>query len=327
MTSKNINYSERILGALWGSLAGDALGVPVEFQTRETVRENPVTGMRGFGTHRQPAGTWSDDSSLLLCTAESLVHAGGLDTADLGARFVRWERDGCWTPHGEVFDIGHTTARAISQIASGTPPEEAGGADTNSNGNGSLMRIIPIALWFHEESEEAIAAYALRASSLTHRHARSQMASAYYCLLARELLHGASRRDALRAAFGAFSRIYARTPFAEEMPHFRLLDSEVLDKLPETEIASSGYVIHTLLASVWCLLTSESFEETLLKAVNLGEDTDTTGTVAGGLAGAYYGMKAIPFPWEQLLARHDDVESLFASFLSSVPEHRAGPKS
>jgi len=314
MTRRKINHSDRILGALWGALAGDALGVPVEFQSRETVRENPVTGMRGFGTHRQPAGTWSDDSSLLLCTVESLAHAGGLDTADLGERFVRWERDGYWTPHGDVFDIGLTTARAISQIASGIPPEGAGGADANSNGNGSLMRIIPIALWFQGDSVEAIAEHAQRASSLTHRHPRSQLACAFYCLLARELLHGASREDGLRAAFDAFSRIYTHTPFAEEMPHFRLLNPEALEKLPETEIASSGYVIHTLLASVWCLLTSQTFEETLLKAVNLGGDTDTTGTVAGGLAGAYYGMKAIPLFWEQLLARHDDVESLFARF-------------
>jgi ADP-ribosyl-[dinitrogen reductase] hydrolase len=323
MTLPNVKNSDRILGALWGSLAGDALGVPVEFLSRETVRQNPVTGMRGFGTHRQPAGTWSDDSSLLLCTVESLTHAGGLDAADLGERFVRWETNGSWTPHGNVFDIGHTTARAISQIASGITPEEAGGADVNSNGNGSLMRILPIALWFQDESAEAIAIHAQRASSITHRHARSQMACAFYCLLARELLHAVSRKEALRAAFETFSQIYAHPPFKEEMLHFRLLDPKVLEKLPETEIASSGYVIHTLLASVWCLLTSQTLEETLLKAVNLGGDTDTTGTVTGGLAGAYYGMKAIPLCWEQLLARHDDIESLFARFLSCAPEQRA----
>jgi ADP-ribosylglycohydrolase len=312
----NLSHSDRILGALWGSLAGDALGVPVEFQNRETVRENAVTGMRGFGTHRQPAGTWSDDSSLLLCTLESLTHSGALDATDLGERFVRWERDGYWTPHGSVFDIGNTTAHAIQRIAAGAPPEEAGGADVNSNGNGSLMRIIPIALWFHKQSPEALAECAQRASSLTHRHARSRMACAFYCLLARELLRGASPKDGIRAAFEVFCRIHARPPFAEEIGHFRLLGSDTLADRPESEIGSSGYVIHTLLASVWCLLTSRSFEETVLKAVNLGGDSDTTGTVAGGLAGIYYGRKAISLFWEESLARHDEVEALFTRFLS-----------
>src|SRR3954447_14292632 len=128
-----ITREQRVLGALWGALSGDALGVPVEFLSRETVQKNPVREMRGFGTHNQPPGTWSDDSSLLLCTAESLVECHGLDPADLGRRFVRWEREGYWTPYGKIFDIGIATSHALARLAAGTPPEKAGGADEYSN--------------------------------------------------------------------------------------------------------------------------------------------------------------------------------------------------
>jgi ADP-ribosylglycohydrolase len=306
-----------MLGALWGALCGDALGVPVEFLTRETIGENPVVGMRGFGTHNQPPGTWSDDSSLLLCTAESLAENGEFNPKDLGERFVRWDRQGHWTPHGRVFDIGIATSQALGRIAAGTPPEEAGGADEQSNGNGSLMRILPVALWFGGLSSGALAEYAMRASALTHRHLRSRMACAFYCLLVRELVGGAGVEDAIFSASSSFSQIYAGSFYAAERPRFELLlDSGRLRSLPVSKIVSSGYVMDTLTASLWCLLTSNSLEETVLKAVNLGFDTDTTGTVAGGLAGARYGLDAIPAPWMQALARRQEVESLFMRFVS-----------
>jgi ADP-ribosyl-[dinitrogen reductase] hydrolase len=308
------SQDDRMAGALWGALVGDALGVPVEFMSREMVRKNPVTGMRGHGTHNQPAGTWSDDSSLLLSTVDSLAACGKFDPVDLGKRFVRWERDAYWTPHGTVFDIGIATSRAISRLASRTPPEEAGGADVESNGNGSLMRILPIALWFRASPAADLATLAQRASSVTHRHPRSQMSCALFCLLVRELLAGTAPADALRTALHAFGRVYDQPPFLAERRHFQMLERGNIAEAAERDIASSGYVIHTLTASIWCLLTSASFEETVLKAVNLGSDTDTTGTVAGGLAGALYGLQSIPAEWKNRLARHDDVASLFAKF-------------
>lgn len=316
----NPSREQRILGALWGALVGDALGVPVEFQSRESVQRHPVEGMRAFGTHNQPAGTWSDDSSLLLCTVESLATCGAYDSADLAERFVRWKSQAYWTPHGRVFDIGSATSQAISRIASGTPPELAGGADEFCNGNGSLMRIAPIALWFTDASPVSLAEYAHRASALTHRHPRSQMSCALYCLLLHELLAGATAEDALAASLKAFGSLYEQPPFASERSHFQLLEAGELARRPESEIGSSGYVMHTLCASVWCLLTSRSFEETVLKAVNLGSDTDTTGTVAGALAGACYGIDAIPASWKGVLARHDDVSALFERFI-----HRLHP--
>jgi ADP-ribosylglycohydrolase len=138
---------ERLSGALWGAVTGDALGVPVEFQSRATLTANPVTGMRAFGTHCQPAGTWSDDSSLLLCTVDSLAACGGFDPVDLAARFVRWGQNGYCTPHGGIFDIGVATSDAIANLREGVWPEEAGRDDEYSNGNCSLMRILPVGLW------------------------------------------------------------------------------------------------------------------------------------------------------------------------------------
>ncbi|MEO8351898.1 MAG: ADP-ribosylglycohydrolase family protein, partial [Chthoniobacteraceae bacterium] len=311
-----IGQSQRKLGALWGALAGDALGVPVEFLSRETVRRNPVKDMRGFGTHNQPAGTWSDDSSLLLCAVESLAHYGGLNPTDLGQRFVRWKSAGHWTPHGRVFDIGIATSQALSRLAMGMAPEESGGSDEQSNGNGSLMRIVPVALWFDDLAPRDLAATAHRASALTHRHPRSQMACALYCLVVRELVAGAAAEDAFHNALKVFAELYAQPPFVAERSHFQLLEAGRLGGRSESEIDSTGYVMDTLTASIWCLLTSKSFEETVLKAVNLGGDTDTTGTVAGGLAGAFYGVEAIPTAWKEALARHDEIESLFTRFLS-----------
>jgi len=148
--SPTLSVRERILGGLWGSLVGDALGVPVEFKDRATVLADPVKDMRGFGSHNQPPGTWSDDGALALCTVDSLLHTE-FDTQDMGMRFVRWMNEEYWTATGVVFDVGGATADALMQIASGTPAERAGGCDEYSNGNGSLMRILPVALRFADQ--------------------------------------------------------------------------------------------------------------------------------------------------------------------------------
>lgn len=314
-----LSLQDRISGALWGALTGDALGVPVEFQSRQSLREKPVETMRGFGTHCQPPGTWSDDSSLLLCTVASLATCEKFDSADLADRFVRWSADGYWTPHGDVFDIGVATSEAISRLQSGISPEEAGGHDEYSNGNGSLMRILPIALWFQDSTPESLAVYAQRASLLTHSHPRSQMACALYCLLVRALLRGMTAADAWRESVQTFTQYYQYEAYLAERLHFRMLESGTLGSRTEYDIDSSGYVMHTLTAAVWCLLTSQSFGETVLKAVNLGGDTDTTGCVAGGLAGAHYGVQSIPADWKSVLARHGDVDLLFTQFLEGIP--------
>lgn len=306
--------NQRILGGLWGALVGDAIGVPVEFQSRSEVRSNPVKDMREHGTHDQPKGTWSDDGALMLCTVDGLVHHE-FDTADMGKRFVAWRHEGLWTARGKVFDIGVATAQALTRIAEGTPAEIAGGDGPHSNGNGSLMRILPVALRFANFSTESLLERVHRSSSITHRHARSQMACGLYSLVVRELLHGAENRGAFEKGLAAFRNFYEVEPqWSEELQAFQFLLAGDLSSRSESEIDSSGYVIHTLTASLWCLLSTNDFEACVLKAVDLGEDTDTTGCVAGGLAGVAYGLEQVPSRWRSALPRTNELEQLFSRF-------------
>lgn len=161
-------------GALLGLAVSDALGVPVEFTSRPERDADPVHGMRGGGAHGQTPGTWSDDSSLTFCTAESL--AAGWDLDDMGRRFVAWLRHGYWSARGAVFDVGATTRDGLLALERGTPALEAGGTDENSNGNGSLMRILPLALRFDDAEPANLVDVAHQASRLTHGHPRSQVA-------------------------------------------------------------------------------------------------------------------------------------------------------
>jgi ADP-ribosyl-[dinitrogen reductase] hydrolase len=312
-----VRWEDRVLGAVLGQAVGDALGVPVEFKSRESLKANLVTDMRGFGTHNQPPGTWSDDASLMLCLLESL--AEGLDLKALGKKFIAWREDGYWTPHGKVFDIGNATSDAIDQLIDGVPPLEAGGADEYSNGNGSLMRILPVAFIKDLTDEEAIR-LAEQVSRLTHRHPRSQMACGLFVLMSRRLLEGVSPAEAHKSAIASGPNLYDRDPFSAELPHFNKFLSPTLANLEESDIQSSGYVIHTLEAATWCLLTTSSYSEAVLKAVNLGRDTDTTAVVVGGLAGLAYGNEAIPGEWLEALDKKKAIDELVEAFIKTARE-------
>src|ERR1017187_228210 len=305
-----ISQKDRILGGLWGSLVGDALGVPVEFKDRATVQLDPVRDMREFGTHRQPRGTWSDDSSMLLCTADSLLNHE-FSLADMGERFVRWMNEGLWTAHGDVFDMGGTTCTALMRIAKGMPAKQAGGLHEDSNGNGSLMRILPAVLRFAGEPLETFSGRLEKVSAITHGHARSRMACVFYGLMVRHLLLGWQPQPALDSARAEFTGWYERSA---EFSTFCHIFEDDLVSLSEGEIVSTGYVLHTLRASRWCLLTTQNFHDCVLRAINLGGDTDTTGCVAAGLAGVLYGMKSIPADWIHQFARKGDVDCLFHEF-------------
>lgn len=307
-----ISKRGRMLGGLWGAIVGDALGVPVEFKGRDVRAEDPVTDMRGYGTFDLPPGSWSDDSSLMLCTAEGLLE--GFDTDRIGELFVRWFAQGCWTPHGTTFDVGRGTRQAVSRMQSGTPARMAGGDEEGNNGNGSLMRILPAALYGCAMPEEEMLRCAHEASSITHRHPRAMMACGVYCLLIRALLEGRSPRGAYQYSMEQARKHYSMKPFCEEMPNFGCFLAGDIDSLPEDAIASDGYVLHTLEAAVWCFLTTGSYREAVLKAVNLGWDTDTTAIVAGGLAGTCYGLDAVPQEWRDTIVRKEDVGTLFEKF-------------
>jgi ADP-ribosyl-[dinitrogen reductase] hydrolase len=313
-----LSRQSRILGGLWGSVIGDALGVPVEFMSREQVRRNPINGMRGYGTFNLPPGSWSDDSSLLLCTVESLLD--GFDTSTMGEAFTRWLNKGYWTPWGTTFDVGNSTHSSIRRMMKGIPPTEAGGRGENDNGNGSLMRILPVGIFFAGKPIDELLAAVHCASSITHRHPRTLMACGFYCLMVCALMEGSSPDEAYKYAIDQARVYYTKMPFAEELNHFDRLFSGLMGSVTQTAIKSGGYVIHTLEASIWCLLNSNSFQEAVLKAVNLGEDTDTTGCVTGGLAGVYYGLNGIPKEWLDAIVRKEDIGKILSQFVSRIVE-------
>ncbi len=312
---KNISPHSRVLGGMIGLVVGDALGVPVEFESRETLKTDPVTRMRGHGTHNQPPGTWSDDSSLALVTLESLL--SGYDLGNICERFHRWLFRGYMTPHGKAFDVGHTTREAIFRYASGkVSPEDCGGTDEHNNGNGSIMRILPVSLYASRADEETLIARSCEVSRITHGHIRAQLCCAFYSLVVKAAMQGYDVRAA--RAYAARS-LAPRLPDEERHRFRRLTDGSVQDE-PEERIQSSGYVLHTLEASIWCCSQYEGFEQSVLAAVNLGGDTDTTGSVTGGLAGVVHGIEQIPQSWIEALARRQDVWNLVEAFALKLAE-------
>jgi ADP-ribosyl-[dinitrogen reductase] hydrolase len=301
-----------IEAAVLGSTVGDALGVPVEFRSRQSLRRAPVVGMRAFGTHHQPSGTWSDDSSLMLCLAESLTERG-VDFHDQAARFVSWLREGVWTPHGEVFDIGNATREAIHRLEAGIEPTSAGAADESSCGNGSLMRILPVGLYLASADREVRAGFAADCSRLTHGHARCQLACVMFTEIVASLVRGKPWEQSLSDGREVLNEHLTQN-FPEESAAFERLSSSRLPDLDEDAVSSSGYVIHCLEASLWCTQRAQSFREGVLMAVNLGDDTDTTGAVAGALLGLRFGRDAIPGEWIASLARLSDIRVLVERF-------------
>lgn len=294
---------------LFGVAVGDALGVPVEFRDRETIRKNPVTTMIGYGTYNLPPGTWSDDSSLTFCLAEALTHEFSLQR--IADNFVQWLYHTWWTPYGKVFDVGIMTQEAIYRLKNGTSPELAGGFAEDENGNGSLMRILPLLFYIHNKPVHERFLLTKQVSSLTHGHIRSVIACFYYLEFARYLMLGEDK-------FAIYNKLQKEIPeylhsleiVSKEIDVFNRLLREDIQQLPEEKIYSSGYVLHSLEAAVWCLLTTDSYPAATLKAVNLGSDTDTTAAITGGLAGLLYGFEGIPSPWVKELAKQTDIDEL-----------------
>lgn len=309
-----------IQSALFGVAVGDALGVPVEFNSRQTIAQNPVTDMIGFGTYHLPAGTWSDDSSLTFCLAEALTQDFDLNT--IGQNFVKWHQENFWTPRGNVFDIGNATRQAIARLAQGERPDLAGGFDESSNGNGSLMRILPLLFYIRDKSINQRYEITKQVSSITHGHIRSVIACFYYVEFARQLF---SDKDKFKIYKNLQTEITNHLTSLSinptEIALFDRLLKNNIHELTEGEIQSSGYVLHTLEASIWCLLTTDNYKDAVLKAVNLGEDTDTTGAVTGGLAGLLYGLDNIPTNWIKQIARNDEIENLAKRLASRIASH------
>lgn len=309
---------EKIKSVMIGHAIGDALGVPVEFASREEIAENPVTDMEGFGTYPYPAGTWSDDTSMSLAALDSLI-SGETKWDEIMNNFGKWLDNGEYTPSGEAFDVGRTCLNAIiSYFTKGTKATESGGTDEYSNGNGSLMRIHPFALYEYFNKTQSLDVIH-NASALTHAHERSKMACGIYSFVLWELLNKPAKESIIRGLSKAkryyhdwdemksyYKMLFRRIGLTE----FHFEDPDTFERAKRDEIKSTGYVVDTIEAAIWCLMNTHSYKECVLMAVNLGDDTDTVAAIAGGLAGALYGYDSIPEEWRNTLIKREYIEEL-----------------
>lgn len=306
----------KVYDGIIGVAIGDALGVPVEFESRENIARNPVTAMRGNGTHHQPVGTWSDDTSLTLALLDSIVKNHGINYNDVMDKFSEWLLHGAYTATGEVFDVGNATSRAIMSYGRGCAPLMCGGISEYENGNGSLMRILPVAYDINMQPKLTINEQmhiVHNVSSLTHRHPISLIGCGMYVNIALQLLSAENPLEtAIRKGLAEAFQYYTEQGWNEVSAYNRLKDLDCFAALPKESIKSSGYVVDTLEAALWCLLNTDSFETCVLKAVNLGSDTDTVGAVTVGLAGIYYGINNIPHEWLEAVSKREYIADLCA---------------
>ena len=349
MSDNKSNYL--IKSGIFGLVVADALGVPYEFKSRSFCEENPMTDMVGYGTYKLPPGSWSDDSSLALATLDGLTYslesnkeiiedASDLDILeiidykDIMQKFCNWFYNDEYTPHGDVFDYGGTTAGGIYNFKSGKEPTSCGGTDGSDNGNGSLMRILPIAYFIYflslkysfSEDDKMKAIHNL--SSLTHGTRRSQISCGIYILIAIELLKNRygededlSLEELVNNGIELAKEYYSNNDdFQDALYHFDRIFNEDIKDLPKNYIRGRGYVVASLEAALWCLLNNDSYRETALGAVNLGEDTDTTAAIAGGLAGIYYGYDEIPSNWLEQIAKFDYINGLIDNFDENISQ-------
>jgi|GEM_PF-115648 ADP-ribosylglycohydrolase len=284
----------RLTGAVWGHLVGDAMGVPYEFRRPGRIGE---VRFGEKGTHGKPAGTWSDDGALMLALLDSLLEVG-FDPEDQGRRAVTWRRNGAYTPDGDVFDIGNATRTALTALELGTPAEDAGPTHEQSQSNGSLMRILPLALWGHAQKLEAarLADYAARASKVTHGHPVAQVTCAMYTLVADAMLGGAAPADGLAGAIDTLRSLYGGLRGAANPASVAALDE--LINWPKThEPEGRGGALNAFWSAWQALEESTDYRETIERAIRYGHDTDTTAAIAGGLAGIRWGIDSIPAEW------------------------------
>lgn len=278
----------KVKDGIIGLIIGDALGVPVEFQSRESLKIDPVTKMEGYGTYNMPPGTWSDDSSMTIATMASIVNKNEIDYDDIMKEFQSWIETGKYTQYSNTFDYGITTARGIQNYKMGIDAIECGGTGERDNGNGSLMRILPLA-FIPDIDYETIE----NISGLTHGHLRSKIACVFYIEIAKSMLENDLTIDEHIKLAG--DKIKEHYKDSGELHHFtRIFNDDLND---EDSISSKGYVISTFESVIYSLKNSDSFRDAVLKAVNLGRDTDTVGAICGGLAGIFYGLESIPIDW------------------------------
>ena len=316
MKNKNFDltdeeFADIVKSVVLGHAVGDALGVPVEFKSRELLDNAPVTDMDRHPFIPLPKGSWSDDTSMSLCALKSLAK-GKIDFDDIMQNFAKWYYDSEFTPTGYTFDIGLICMDAIKRYKCGVEPIKCGGSHEYDNGNGSLMRIHPFALYLYRKDmpiKEKIDIIH-KASCLTHAHKRSQIACGIYAFV----LWGILEENHISGAVEGLTKAIEFYRDEPEINHYiDRLDN--LENKKREDINSSGYVVDTLEAALWCLLNTNSYKDCVLLAVNLGDDTDTIGAIAGSFAGALYGLKSIPSSWLNNLVKKDEIVKMCEQFI------------
>lgn len=299
------NYIRGVMGVV----TGDAFGCPVQFESREKVRSHPVTDMRGHGTFNLPEGSWTDDSSLTLALLASINRKKQVDLEDIMNNFMEWYYNGEFTPYGYSYDIGRGTALAIEAYYRNRDVHLCGGRAEWNNGNGSLMRIMPVCIYCVESglSDKEAIELVHDVSALTHAHMRAKVACGLYYFMVKAIL--TNRKETIKACLqDGLNNGFAFYEGNSEIEHFkRLRDLDAFATTKEEFINSSGYVVDTIEASVWSLINTWSYKNAEITAVNLGWDTDSVGAVTGGLAGLYYGIGGncgIPIEWLNKLQRY-----------------------
>lgn len=293
----------RFRGSLLGLAVGDALGAPVEFEPRGSFA--PITGFRGGGPFNLRVGDWTDDTSLALCLAESLVERHGFDPRDQAERYVRWWKEGHLSCTGNCFDIGNTTKASLQRFMDTGNPY-SGPTNPETGSNGSLMRLSPVPLFYHTRPRLAVE-YSGLSSKTTHGALAAIDSCRYLGALIIGALKGIKREALLTGRHEPAAGIWSRNPLTPEV------DSVARGSFKRSDppvIKAQGTAVKTLEAALWAFSKSRSFEEGCLLAVNLGDDSDTVGAVYGQLAGAYYGVESIPNMWRNELSKVDVIENM-----------------
>ncbi|MYD44316.1 MAG: ADP-ribosylglycohydrolase family protein [Gammaproteobacteria bacterium] len=305
---------DRFRGCLLGLAAGDALGTTLEFSPPGTFE--PIVDMVGGGPFNLQPGEWTDDTSMALCLATSLIECGGFDPIDQMQRYVRWSRDGYLSSTGTCFDIGITVSGALNSFQRTGEPY-SGSEDPNAAGNGSLMRLAPIPMFFEANPSKAIE-YAASSSRTTHGAKEAVDACRYFAGLIVGALHGDAKSNLLSASYSPADDDWQTSPLAEKVA--LIAEGSFKEKEPPS-IRGTGYVIEALEAALWAFHNSTSFKDGALLAVNLGDDADTTGAIYGQLGGAFYGAEGIPQSWRERLAMKEDILAMADSLHAHVSAH------
>jgi ADP-ribosyl-[dinitrogen reductase] hydrolase len=298
-----VDLLSRFRGSLLGFAVGDALGAPVEFEPRGSFP--PITGFRNGGPFNLNPGDWTDDTSLALCLAESLVERHGFDPRDQAERYVRWWKEGHLSCTGNCFDIGNTTKASLQRYMDTSNPY-SGPTDPGTGSNGSLMRLAPVPLFYHTHPREAVE-YSGLSSKTTHGALAAIDSCRYLGALIIGVLKGIKREALLTGRYEPAAGIWSKTPLTSEV------DAVTGGSFKRSEppvIKAQGTAVKTLEAALWAFSKSSSFEEGCLLAVNLGDDSDTVGAVYGQLAGTYYGVESIPTRWRNELSKVDVLENM-----------------